>query len=280
MVTIVTMVAILGIALPTAAQAPQGLPGPIGPPHFLPTEDRAWAVRENYTLELTAGLWSPAPAISASSEQFGIIGSMIDFQNDLGLVQQRHGEFRMTFKPGRRHKLRLHYLPMRYQQSGLLERTLVFQGIRYDIGLPVDSSFTWDTWRFGYELDVVTFNRGYVGLLIEAKYTDLQVDLQSAVANEYVRARAPIPALGAIGRVYVMRNTPITFEFTAFKMPDDLVQDYNARLVDIDVYGTYNLTEAFGVNVGYRSMDLSYIFDRDAGDLRVEGIYFSGAFRF
>ncbi len=119
-----------------------------------------------------------------------------------------------------------------------------------------------------------------MGLLIEAKYTDLQVDLQSAVANEYVRARAPIPALGAIGRVYVMRNTPITFEFTAFKMPDDLVQDYNARLVDIDVYGTYNVTEAFGVNVGYRSMDLSYIFDRDAGDLRVEGIYFSGAFRF
>ena len=43
MVTIVTMVAILGIALPTAAQAPQGLPGPIAPPHFLPTEDRAWA---------------------------------------------------------------------------------------------------------------------------------------------------------------------------------------------------------------------------------------------
>ncbi len=126
MVTIVTMVAILGIALPTPAQAPQGLPGPIAPPHFLPTEDRAWAVGENYTLEFTAGLWSPAPAISASSEQFGIVGSMIDFQNDLGLVQQRHGEFRMTFKPGRRHKLRLHYLPMRYQQSGLLERTLVF----------------------------------------------------------------------------------------------------------------------------------------------------------
>ena len=99
------------------------------------------------------------------------------------------------------------------------------------------------------------------------------------MANEFVRARAPIPALGAIGRVYVMRNTPITFEFTAFKMPEDLVRDYNARLVDIDIYGTYNVTEAFGVNVGYRSMDLSYIFDRDAGNLRVDGVYFSGAFR-
>ena len=48
MVTIVTMVAILGIALPTAAQAPQGLPGPIAPPHFLPTEDRAWAAGETW----------------------------------------------------------------------------------------------------------------------------------------------------------------------------------------------------------------------------------------
>ena len=58
------------------------------------------------------------------------------------------------------------------------------------------------------------------------------------------------------------------------------MQDYEARLVDIDVYGTYNVTTAFGVNVGYRSVDLSYLFDRDSGNLRVEGVYFSGAFRF
>ena len=205
----VTLVAVLGMAHPAAAQTrPRG---PIGPPTFGVPDDASWAIGEDYTLELTGGLWTPTPAIHASSEQFGIVGTTIDFGSDLGLVQQRHGEFRMTFKPARRHKLRVHYMPMRYQQNGLLERTLVFQGIRYDVGLPVDSSFTWDTWRFGYELDVVSMSRGYAGLLIEAKYTDLKVDLTSPVASEYVRARAPIPALGAIGRFYITRSTPITF---------------------------------------------------------------------
>ncbi len=220
------------------------------------------------------------PAISASSEQFGIIGTTIDFGSDLGMVRQRHGELRVTLKPGRRHKLRVHWVPMRYQQSTVLERRIVFQGIAHDIGLPVDSSLTWNAWRFGYELDVIVRERGFLGLILEAKYTDVQAELDSAVGFEYARARAPIPAAGAIGRIYVTRFTPITAEFTAFSLPDDLIQDYSARLVDFDIYGTVNLTRTVGLNVGYRSMDMSYLFDRDEGDFEVKGIYFSGAIRF
>ena len=35
-----------------------------------------------------------------------------------------------------------------------------------------------------------------------------------------------------------------------------------------------------GVNLGYRSMDLSYLMNRDTGDLKLDGIYLSGTFRF
>jgi len=78
----------------------------------------------------------------------------------------------------------------------------------------------------------------------------------------------------------VTRFTPITAEFTAFKVPDNLVQDYSACLVDFDICGTVNLTSLVGINIGYRSMDMNYLFDRDVGDFTVEGMYFSGAFRF
>ena len=117
---------------------------------------------------------------------------------------------------------------MRYRQSAVLEREIVFQGIRYDIGLPVDAALTWNAWRFGYELDVMVRDRGFLAIILEAKYTDVQAEIDSAVGFEYARARAPIPAVGAIGRVYVTRFTPIAAEFTAFKMPDDLVKNYSA----------------------------------------------------
>ena len=78
----------------------------------------------------------------------------------------------MTFKPGRRHKLRVNWMPMNYQQSGVLPREIIFQGIRYDAGLPVNSAVSWTTWRLGYELDIISRDRGYLGLLLEAKLTE------------------------------------------------------------------------------------------------------------
>ena len=238
------------------------------------------SVGEHYLLEIAGGLWNPTAAIRASSEQFGIIGTEIDFGQDLGLTTQQHGELRLTFKPARRHKLRLYWLPIEYRQKSVLERRLVFQGIAFNVGLPVDSMMQWNSWRFGYELDVIVRERGFLGLILEAKYTELQAELDSSIAYEYVRAAAPIPAIGAIGRIYVTRFTPVTAEFTMFKLPDNLVKDYVAQYVDFDIFGTINLSNMVGLNVGYRSLDLSYLFDRDSGDLKLNGPYFSGIFRF
>lgn len=238
------------------------------------------SIGEDFKLEVTGGLWNPAAAINASSEQFGILGTDIDFGEDLGLTSRQHGELRLTFKPGRRHKFRVNWLPMEYRQSSVLERRLIFQGIAFDVGVPVDSMMRWDTWRFGYELDFIVRERGFLGLILEAKYTNVEAELDSPIGFEYVRARAPIPAIGAIGRYYVSRFTPVTAEFTMFRLPDNVVDNYAARYVDFDIFGTVNLNRMVGVNIGYRSLDLSYLFDRDTGNLKLNGPYFSGVFRF
>ena len=80
--------------------------------------------------------------------------------------------------------------------------------------------------------------------------------------------------------MYITRLTPVTAEFTAFRLPDNVVEDYAAKYIDFDIYSTVNFTRMVGVNVGYRSTDLSYLFDRDSGALKLSGLYFSGVFRF
>ena len=76
----------------------------------------------------------------------------------------------------------------------MLETTLVFNGTIYRVGLPVDSDFEWKTWRFGYEFDFVSSPRGFVGLLAEAKLTDVKLGLGTSGLSEEATARVTIPA--------------------------------------------------------------------------------------
>ena len=172
-----------------AFTAPAAAQGATGAGSRQPVDEvRGMSVGEDYRLEISGSIWNPSPDIVASSDQFGILGTEIDFVSDLGMVRRSHNELRLTFKPGRRHKLRLHWLPMKYTQSAVLTRRIVFEGVAYDLGLPVDSSITWNAWRFGYEFDLIARDQGFLGLIVEAKYTDIRAELESAIGFERPRA--------------------------------------------------------------------------------------------
>lgn len=237
-------------------------------------------IGEAFHIEFMGGLWNPTPTLVASSEAFGIAGSSIDFGKDLGLAKKQLREMRLVLKPGRKHKFRFQWVPVEYTQQARLERRIVFRGIAYQTGFLVDSRMRWDTLRLGYEYDVVSQSRWFLGLIFEAKYTQIEAELDTSFAQEFARARAPIPAIGAIARVYASPYTPITFELTGFKWPEGIDEDYQAKYVDLDIYGTVNFTRNFGVQLGYRSIDLSYLFEEDAGALKLEGMYFAGVVRF
>ena len=72
-----------------------------------------------------------------------------------------------------------------------------------------------------------------------------------------------LPAIGGVARVYVVQNISITGEFTKFKLPENLVRHTRAHYVDFDLYGTVNLSENIGAQIGYRSLDIWYVVDTD-----------------
>lgn len=238
------------------------------------------AIGEAFHVELLAGFWRPTPVIVVSSESLGIQGTDIDFVTDLGIEEKRFRELRLVLRPAKKHKFRLQYVPIEYTASPVLQRDIVFNGIRYRVGLPVDASLTWKAWRLGYEYDFVSRDRWFIGFIVEAKYTEVEVELESLIATEFARARAPIPSLGGIGRVYFLRAAALTFELTGFKLPEGLEEDTRARYLDLDVYGTFNFSNNFGVQIGYRSLDVMYLVEADEGNLKMKGMYFAGVARF
>jgi len=238
------------------------------------------ATGEKYHIEGGADLWFPTADMVVSSEQLGIVGSLIDFKKTLGLVDQRFTALQLQLRPARSHKFFLNYTPIDYSQSTTLAQDIVFNGIRYRLGLPVNSDLNWKTYEIGYEYDFVVKNWGFVGFDLEAKYTDVQVSLASPIASEFAHARGPIPALGGIVRYYIVPNIAITGQLTGFKIPDSIDSRYNAHYVDIDIYGTLNFTNNIGVKGGFRSRDVGYLIKSDSGSFVLRGPYFGAVLRY
>jgi len=236
---------------------------------------------EQYHIEGAAGFWFPASTISASSEGFDIQGTTIDFKTDLGLKDKKLSYLRLVLSPSRRHKFRFEFIPIKYNQSATVRKRIIFNGIAYNVGLPVKSELFWKAYRIAYEFDFISTDRGFAGFVLDAKYTDVKILLDaSPVATEFARARAPIPAIGGIGRVYVVPNISITGEFTGFKLPKDLVKDTSAHFIDFDLYGTINFTNKLGAQIGYRVLDVEYIAETDIGTFKEKGIYFGVVARY
>lgn len=238
------------------------------------------ATGEQYHVEVAFGLWNPTPNIVFASEQFEIPGTQIDVVDDLDAEKARFKDFRLVLRPARKHKFRMEFVPIKYDVDTVLRRTIIFNGNAYSVGMPVRGQLKWDAWRFGYEYDFIYRDRGYLGFIAEAKYTNVSAELTSPLTSEYTQAKAPIPAVGLVGRGYVLPNVSITGEFTAFKIPDSESRDYSGRYYDFDLYGTVNLSNNFGIIGGYRRLTLGYTVDSDFGDFQMKGLYFMGVARF
>ena len=237
---------------------------------------------EEFVVELGVMLWQPTPEIRIQTGALTqITGGEVDFVEEFDIEDKRFTEFRAVLKPGRKHKIRFSYLPIRYEAETTLERTIVFGGRTFTIGVPAAAELKWDMWRFGYEFDFIARDRGFVGVIGELKYNKVSADLSAAtVGAEFYEANAPVPGLGLIGRGYPHENFSITAEFTGFKVPDSVSEEFEASLYDFDVYGTLSFTRNVAVQGGYRSVTADYLVEEDAGDLKMKGLYFGGVVRF
>ena len=239
------------------------------------------ATGERYNIELAYGWWRPDPQIQASSESLGIPGTLIDFQQDLGIEKKKIKELRLVLRPGRKHKFRFDYLPIDYQvEDHRLTRQIVFNGQSFTVGLPVNVEAAFKTFKISYEYDFYYKDRGYVGLVLDTKVTRARIDFASPVTTEFAEATAPIPAIGVAGRGYVARNVAVGGEMTFFKLPESESNDYTGKYYDYDFYGTINFNDHVGVTGGWRKLDLSYTVKTDFGTLNMTGLYFLGVVRF
>jgi hypothetical protein len=242
------------------------------------------AIAENYHIEAGYNWWNAEPSLIVNSESLGILGTDVDLISDLGIQKHKLGTFNLVLKPAKKHRFKFQHLPIKYETDAFrVTREFVFNGQRYVVGLPVTTSVDFTTLGFGYEYDFLYFKRGFVGANINVKYTNVSVDLASPIAPaEFVRAAAPIPAIGFYGRGYVTPNLSVDSEIAFFRMPNNLKEQLegDGRYTDFDLHATYNINKYVGAQFGWRKTAIFYNQDTDAGDLQFKGMYFGGVVRY
>ena len=236
---------------------------------------------EDFRVEIGAMLWTPTPELRIQTGALAAIGStQVDFVQEFGIENKRFTEYRVVIKPGRKHKIRFNYVPIKYSAEATLTRTITFGGRTFTVGLPATADLEWKLWRIGYEWDIVAADRGFFGIIGELKQNRVTANVASTFGVETAEATAPVPAIGVIGRGYPAENVSITAEFTGFKVPDSFTDELDAKIFDFDIYATINFGRSVGVQGGYRSIVAEYLVDDDAGDFKLKGWYFGGLLRF
>jgi hypothetical protein len=234
--------------------------------------------QNDQVVELGVMFWKPSPELTLSTDTLAGAGvDEIEFVQEFGIEDKSFPEFRVT--AGRNHKLRASFVTFTYEAEATITRRIVFQGRVFNIGVPATADIEWKLYKFGYEWDFVSRERGFFGLIADLKYNRVEAAVDSPALTEAATAEvtAPIPAIGVIGRGYLAPAFSVTGEFSALSLNRG---DDEGSLFDFDVYGMVNLGRNVGVQAGYRSVAVDYIVDEDTGDLKMKGLYFGAVVKF
>jgi len=246
------------------------LPAPCAHAQSLPPED--------HVVELGVMFWKPSPELVLSTDALSAAGvNEVDFVQEFGIEDTFFPEFRATL--GRNHKFRVSFVTIKYDAETIVQRTIRWEGRTFNIGVPASADIKWNLWKFGYEWDVVSRERGFFGLIADLKYNRVEASIDSPALTSAAATdtTALVPTFGAIGRGRLAPMVSVTGELTGLSITRD---EFEAKFFDFDLYGTVSFGRHVGVQGGYRSVVVDYLVDEDSGDLKMKGPYFGAVVRF
>lgn len=241
--------------------------------------DRAAAQDNTNIGELNILWFNPDPEIHLQSGSITAATGLtnIDFVQEFGIEKKGFPEIRFTV--GRSHKFRFGYIPIKYEADATIRRTITFRDQTFVVGVPASTLIKEDIWRFGYEWDFVSREKGYVGVIGDLKYVklDASIDSPALARTAATEQKAPVPTIGLGGRGYPHPMVSIGGEWTGLKVKRD---DFEASLGDWDINGAVTFGGHVGVQAGYRAFTIDFTIDDDIGDIKVKGPYIGAVVRF
>jgi hypothetical protein len=244
--------ALLVLALPAAALAQEDMPP-----------------AEQYRLRVEYREYRPSLTGTVQKGDGDIAGTLLDLDDDLGIVDERSFEVHgaIQFRPG--HKLRLSYTRLDYDaEVPEARRTFTFGATRFERFSRVLTNMQGAFYAAEYEWDFVRGEHGFLGVLLGAKAVDVDWLIVSPPSQrETDTLRSPVPSLGAAGRVYAGRLS-LDGELSGLSIGS------RGTVVEAQTSVRLHVSDRLAVQGGYRLIKLKGEDGLDLGDVRLSGFTF------
>ena len=143
--------------------------------------------------------WSPSLDGTVEVDKASIIGTTIDFDEDLGIEDGDYSFFEVFAGVGNHHLCFIH-ADIDYSGRKTLTRQIIFRGKTYPISALVTSSIQYKMMDFSYQYDFLNLENvlgGFsLGGVFQVKYLDGSVNLKTTGIDEKEDFTVPIPMVG------------------------------------------------------------------------------------
>ncbi len=211
---------------------------------------------DSYKVKISA-FWfysTPTGDIQGSSEN-----DLINLQKDFGFNNYSTISGKIDWKFTRKNHLYLAASPFRQERQRVLDRTIVYQGQTFDVGLTTDAKLQANFYAPGYQYDILRRRRGHLGVAVQMDLIDTSAKISAAaqvtgdgVAHQAVSASgsllAPIPVAGPDYRLYLTNSPRVFIEGNLLGM---YLFGYGNFVSTVDDIGV-TLTKHLSLNAGYQ----------------------------
>jgi hypothetical protein len=173
---------------------------------------------DSYKVKLT-GDWvysSPSGTFRGINDATGV-----DLQRDLRFNSYSTFVGKLDWKFTHKNHFYVMGIPFNSSRDVVLNRTIVFQGQTFVVGLSVHASLNSPMYVFGYQYDIIRRRRGHLGLGVQANVFDTRASVKAAAQvtgdgmhHAAISASgslvAPVPVAGPEFRLY-LTNSPRLF---------------------------------------------------------------------
>ena len=208
--------------------------------------------------------WFPSLDGKLRVDEASIIGTTIDFENDLAIEDEDYPSVEAFVGVGKHH-LDLGYTKIDYSGSNVLTRTIIFNGETYSKSSLVSSSIEYKMIDFHYQYDFIDLENALAGFslggVFQVKYLDGEVSLKTTGLDEKEDFTLPIPMVGLNLHIGIIadilearvRGTIMTYSGDSMY---ELMADLSfTPLPFIDIHGGYR---TFVIDVEEEEVILDY----------------------
>lgn len=235
---------------------------------------------ERSIASIEARQWTADPS-GGFSVVGGGVNEAIDFERDLGLVEDDALEGRLVFRPSRRTMIRLGFLPeLQIGGDNVVTRSITFVGQNFTVSERVVTDFTLEYGRAGFAWQFISASEGRfrLGPLLELKgfRGDLALSAPDApvLLSETDRYEAAFGAAGLIAELEIGKRVELFAEATEVVTGDE--GDVNETEYGVRVLVLPKLM----VVAGARTLKIDIEDDDESFEFDLDGVFFGAHVRF